>query len=299
MGDGRVVLGCLSPHPPHLIYALNPERNEPQATGAGAWQSLLEGYTSLQRRMKQEEIDVIVLHTPHWKTVVGHHLLGVPHFEGHSVDPVFPNLFRYRYELDVDVELSEAIAEEGQARSLEMTMMRNPDFRVDYGTLTSCHLVRPEWDIPVVVLSSCSAHHYFSNDVGDRELLALGEATRAAIERTGRRALVLASTSMSHRHFTEEPEDPEDPRFESIYNANQAAWDRRFLALMRDGRCAQVMAEMPDFIDQATSEFKEGGFAWLMGVLGVPDYPAHIHGYGTVIGTGNAIVEWSPARGPA
>ena len=34
----------------------------------------------------------------------------------------------------------------------------------------------------------------------------------------------------------------------------------------------------------------------LLGALGVPDYPATVHGYGTVIGTGNAIVEWNPAH---
>ena len=54
------------------------------------------------------------------------------------------------------------------------------------------------------------------------------------------------------------------------------------------------MAEMPDFIDQAVSECKEGGLSWLLAAMGMPNYPGHIHGYGTVIGTGNAIVEWTP-----
>ena len=50
--------------------------------------------------------DVLIVHSPHWPTIVGHHLLGLPEFHGLSVDPIFPNLFRYRYELQVDVELS-------------------------------------------------------------------------------------------------------------------------------------------------------------------------------------------------
>ena len=36
-------------------------------------------------------------------------------------------------------------------------MMNNPDFRIDYGTITACHLVNPAWDKPVVVISSKSS----------------------------------------------------------------------------------------------------------------------------------------------
>ena len=294
MSTGKIVAGCLSPHPPHLVYATNPPQNEPEATGSGAWKSLLDGYESLRASLAAKEFDVIIVHTPHWKTVVGHHFLGVPHFKSLSVDPIFPNLFRYHYELNVDVELSEAIAAEAEARGLTTSIMRNPDFRVDYGTITSCHLVHPAWDTPIVVISSASPYYYYSNEYGDAEMLALGEATRVAIEKLGRKALLLASTSLSHRHFTDEPEDPEDPQFESIYNANQAAWDQHILDLIRRGKNEQIMAEMPDFIEQATSECREGGLSWLLSALDMPDYPGHIHGYGTVIGTGNAVVEWNP-----
>ena len=296
MTQGKIVSGCLSPHPPHLVYAINPEQNEPEATGSGAWKALLNGYDSLQASLLKKDFDVLVLHTPHWKTVVGHHFLGVPHFKDLSVDPVFPNLFRFNYELDVDVELAEVIAAEASERGLITKMMRNPDFRVDYGTITSCQLAYPSWDIPIVVLSSGSPYYYYSNEYGDAEMRALGEATRAAIEKSGRRAVLLASTSLSHRHFTEEPDDPEDPRFESIYNANQRAWDDRILGLVESGNCKQILAEMPDFIEQANSECKEGGFTWLLAALGIPDYPGKIHGYGSVIGTGNAIVEWTPGE---
>lgn len=293
-GEGKVVMGCLAPHPPHLIFASNPPQNEPISSGAGAWKELLDGYASLQRAIENQEFDVIIVHTPHWKTVVGHHLLGVEHFKGLSVDPIFPNLFRYNYDLKIDVELSEAIAAEGEARGISTTMMRNPDFRVDYGTLTTAHLAAPDWPLPLVVISSGRPYFYFNNEVGDREMIALGEATLAAVKKSGKRALLLASTSLSHRHFTEEPADPEDPRFESIYNANQLAWDERYMKLIRDGKGRQLLAEMPDFIEQSISECKDGSFTWLLAALGVPDYPGTIHGYGSIIGTGNAIVDWTP-----
>jgi len=289
---GRIVSGCLAPHPPHLVYAANPPQNEPKASGAGAWKPLLDGYESLRQSLADREFDVIIVHTPHWKTRVGHHFLGVDHFEGLSVDPIFPNLFRFHFNLDVDVELAQAIHDQAAEEGLVTSMMRNPEFRVDYGTITSSYLVRPAFDLPIVAISSARSYFDYSNEVGEREMLALGRATRRAVEASGRRALCLASCSLSHRHFTTEPKDPEDPSFEHIHNGNQAAWDEHVLGLMRRGETAALLEQMPDFIEQAVSECKDGSLTWLLGAMGVPEIPATVHGYGTVIGTGNAVVEW-------
>ncbi len=135
MAEGRIVAGALAPHPPHLIYAENPEQNEP--TAECGWETLRWGYERLRKDIAEREADVLIVHSPHWQTYVGTHILGVPHFDSLSVDPIFPNLFRYHYKLDVDVELAEAINEEAVREGLEMQMMRNPDFRVGYGTIVS------------------------------------------------------------------------------------------------------------------------------------------------------------------
>jgi 2-aminophenol/2-amino-5-chlorophenol 1,6-dioxygenase beta subunit len=289
---GRIVAGVLAPHPPHLVYAENPPQNEPKAECG--WEELRWGYERLRRQLASKDYDVIVIHSPHWKTQVGHHLLAVPHLKGLSVDPVFPNLFRYHYDVRVDVALANAIADEGEAAGLVMHRMTNPDFRVDYGTIISGHLVNPAWDVPIVAISSNRAYYQYSNEVGDAQMIALGQATQRAIERLGRRALVLASNSLSHRHFTEEAAIPEDMTREHIYHHGQYLWDMRVLDLMRRGRTRQLLAEMPEFIEQSLSECKEGSLTFLLGALGFPTYPAEVHAYGTVIGTGNAIVSWDP-----
>jgi 2-aminophenol/2-amino-5-chlorophenol 1,6-dioxygenase beta subunit len=123
---------------------------------------------------------------------------------------------------------------------------------------------------------------------------ALGVATRKAVQATGRRALLLASNSLSHRHFTTEPETPEDMSHEHIYHHGQYLWDMHVLELMRSGRTRQLFDELPDFIDHSESEVKAGALSWLLAALDFPEYPAEVHGYGTVIGTGNAVVEWNP-----
>ena len=160
MAKGEIVMGALAPHPPHLVYAENPPQNEP--VSEGGWEELRWGYERLRKSLADKEFDVIIIHTPHWQTYVGTHFLGVPHFKNLSVDPIFPNLFRYSYDLTVDVELSRAIHDHAAKAGLHVQMMENPDFRIDYGTITSCHLVRPEWDIPIVCISSNRSRSYFS-----------------------------------------------------------------------------------------------------------------------------------------
>ncbi|KAA3605414.1 MAG: tRNA U-34 5-methylaminomethyl-2-thiouridine biosynthesis protein [Planctomycetota bacterium] len=293
-GQGKIVAGALAPHPPHLVYAENPPQNEAKAECG--WEELRWGYERLRNSLAEREFDVLIVHSPHWKTVIGHHLLGVPSFEGLSVDPVFPNLFRFHYDLKVDVELSEAIHDEGRAEGLTMNMMKNPDFRVDYGTITSCHLTHPQWDVPIVSISANQGFFYYSNDVGQEQMLALGRATKKAVEATGRKAVLLASCSLSHRHFTEEPVIPEDMSQEYVQHHGQYLWDMRVLDLIRRGQTRQLWDELPDFIEQAISECKDGSLSWLLSALDFPDYPGQVHAYGTVIGTGNAVVEWNPAQ---
>ncbi len=294
MPKGRIVAGCLAPHPPHLVYADNPPQNEPHSEGG--WENIRWGYERLRHSLSRpgREFDVIIVHSPHWRTHVGHHFLGVPHFKNLSVDPIFPNLFRYHFDFDVDVPLAEDIARRGAKKGLVTKLMRNPDFRVDYGTIAACHMVRPQWDKPIVGISSNGGYRYYSNDVGQEQMRALGEATREAIEASGKRAVLLASNSISHRHFTREAPVPEDMTFEHIYHHGQYQWDMHAIRLMRDGKGAQLFWEMPDLIDNATSEADAGCLSWLLAALQMPTYPAEVHGYGTVIGTGNAVVEWDP-----
>jgi 2-aminophenol/2-amino-5-chlorophenol 1,6-dioxygenase beta subunit len=288
--QGRIVAGVLAPHPPHLVYAENPPQNEPRSEGG--WDTLRWGYERLRKSVLAKKPDVLIVHSPHWMTYVGHHVLGLPHFKGLSVDPIFPHLFRFQYDVKVDVELSLLIAEEGKNAGMTMKVMKNPDFRLDYGAITSCFLTNPAFDIPMVSISSNNSPYYFSNEVGQEEMKKLGEVTRRAVERSGKKAVLLASNSLSHRHFVTEPEIPEDMSFEHIYHHGQYLWDMEVLKMMREGRTQELIDILPEFMDMASAEVKAGALTWMLSALDMPKYPAEVYAYGSVIGTGNAVVEW-------
>lgn len=290
MAKGKIVAGCLAPHPPHLVYAENPPQNEPKAECG--WETLRWAYERLRKSLEQKEYDVLIVHSPHWRTNVGTHFLGLPHFKSVSVDPVFPNLFRYHYDLKVDVDLSRMIHDEAKSEGLVTKMMTNPDFRIDYGTIISCHLSNPSWNKPIVAISSNGSARYFNMDVLNATMFKLGEATRRAVEKSGKRAVLLSSNSLSHRHFVVEPELPEDMSFEHINNHNQYLWDMKMIDLMKRGKTREMVDIITDFTEQTNAETDGGGLTWLMAALDFPKQPAEVHGYGTVIGTGNAVVEW-------
>ena len=292
---GRIVYGALAPHPPHLVYAENPPQNEPRAECG--WEVLRWGYERLRRDLAGLEYDTIVVMSPHWQTYVGTHFLGVPHFKSLSVDPVFPNLFRYHYEMDVDVPLAEALCASAQAEGLVTKMMRNPDFRVDYGTIVACHLVNPRWDKPVVSISSQRSAAFYSVEVMQEHALALGRATRRAIEASDRKVLLLGSESLSHRHFVTEGPVPEDMSNEHVTNHHQYLWDMRLIELLRAGKTREVVDLMPEFTEQAASESDSGALTWLLSALDFPTSAGELYAYGTVIGTGNAIIGWPQASG--
>jgi 2-aminophenol/2-amino-5-chlorophenol 1,6-dioxygenase beta subunit len=294
MAKGEILAGYLAPHPPHLVYAENPPQNEPKSQGG--WEQLRWAYERARKSLDELKPDVLLVHSPHWTTHVGHHFLGVRQLSGKSVDPIFPNLFRYDFKLEVDVELAEACCDAGAAMGLVTKMMRNPNFRVDYGTITTLHMIRPQWDIPIVGISANNSPYYLNTKEGLGEMDILGKATRQAIEETGRRAVLLASNTLCHYHFHTEPEIPEDMSREHPQNYPGYKWDMRIIEMLRRGETRKVFDVLPQFIEEAFAEVKSGAFTWMFAAMGYPEIPGELHGYGTVIGTGNAVMEWNLAR---
>jgi 2-aminophenol/2-amino-5-chlorophenol 1,6-dioxygenase beta subunit len=286
-----IVAGYLAPHPPHLLYAENPPQNEPRSQGG--WEGLRWAYEDLRRRVRALAPDVIVLHAPHWITMVGHHVNCVPNPHGISVEPIFPHLLRYRYDFRTDVELAEAIADQAHADGLVTRKLTTEGVRVDYATIGALHLLNPDWDIPVVSLSANNNPYFYSSSSLD-QMEVLGESTRKAIEATGRRAVIAGSNSLSHLHWSREPDLPEDMAAEHPYNNHQYRWDMRLLELIRAGKTSELRAFIPEHIEATESETKAGSLTWLLAALGWPEGQGEVLAYGTIIGTGNAVAAWEP-----
>ncbi len=287
---GKIVAGFLAPHPPHLVYGENPPQN--RVKSQGGWEGLRWAYEKCRESISRLKPDVILVHSPHWTTIVGHHFAAVPSLKGRSVDPIFPHLFQYDFSMKVDTELAQLCAEEGRREGLLTKLMTNPDFRVDYGTIVSLHMLNPKWDIPVLPISANNSPYFSGWEKGQEQMEKLGRATARAIAKSGRRAVLAASNTLSHLHFSEEPQPPEDMSREHIQTMAQYQWDMRIIELLRNGDMAGLKKVLPQFINEAFAEVRSGALMWMLSALGYPDTKAKLHGYGTVIGTGNAVMEW-------
>ncbi len=290
-----IVAGYLAPHPPHLLYAENPPQNEPRSTGG--WETLRWAYEDVRQRVKALAPDVIVIHAPHWITMVGHHVNCVPNPRGFSVEPIFPHLLRYHYDFRTDVELAHAIADQAHEDGLVTRKLETEGVRVDYATITALHLLNPDWDIPVVSLSA-NNNPYFYSTSSMEQMEVLGNSTRKAIEATGRRAILAGSNSLSHLHWDREPELPEDMACEHAYDNHQYRWDMRLLELIRAGRTRELKTFIGEHIEATESETKAGSLTWLLSALDWPEGLGEVLAYGTIIGTGNAVAAWEPNGRP-
>jgi len=287
---GQIVAGLLAPHPPHLVYAENPEQNKP--TAECGWEDLRWSYERLRESLADIDYDTLVIHSPHWRTQIGTHFLAIDECKSLSVDPIFPHLFQYNYDLKVDVELAKLMEASAKKEGLSTKLMTNPDFRVDYGTIVSGHMIRPQWDKEIVSMSSNGAARYFSMDVMQEQMTSLGKATARAIEESDKKVVLVASHSLSHRHYVVEPDPPEDMSKEHIDHHGQYLWDMKMIDLMKAGKTQELFDLIPDFTEATVAETEAGGLSWMLQAMGMKDIKAKVHGYGTVIGTGNAIVEW-------
>ena len=70
-------------------------------------------------------------------------------------------------------------------------------------------------------------------------------------------------------------------------------WDMRMMELMRAGRMRETFELVPQVIEEAFAEVKSGAFTWMFAAMEYPELAGELHGYGTVIGTGNAVMEWN------
>ena len=249
------------------------------------------GYDELRRRLRAHRPDVLVVHAPHWITMVGHHVNCVPHPRGVSVEPIFPHLFRYHYDFSTDVELAEAIVDEAEHGPGHQRDART-DVRIDYATIGALHLANP----------SGTSRSCRSRPTTTRTSTPTPRSTRwrswarrpaGRSSGTGRRAVLLGSNSLSHLHWEVEPELPEDMSREHPFDQHQYEWDMRAAARpMREGPTSRLRELIPRHIEATSSETKAGSLSWLLAAMGWPDIAGDVLAYGTVIGTGNALVEW-------
>ena len=289
---GEVVGAGLLSHVPTIML---PE-SERRALNDGKEISLVPALHRIrEEKFEQLDYDTVIVLDSHWFTtvefVVTSHDLRAGLF---TAEELPRGMCRIPYEWKGDRELAEAIAAEGEPAGTWITAIDDPYLPLYYPSVNLWSYLGKGLDKQWISMSVCQ-----TGETDD--FLRVGRAIAAAVEKTDRKVIIIATGSMSHTFYKlkelrkHEASDPSH-----IVSAKAREMDHERLQWFFEGRHDKVLETMPEFLTVRP----EGMFAhYLMmaAALGENDFCAPGVQYGdyeNAIGTSQVHVWFDrPATG--
>lgn len=273
-----IIKGFVLPGLPHPL--LCPEKNE-------GWQKLRNAFDKVRDEIAQTDADLVIVYSTMWPSILGHQIQANPVAKFTHVDELFHDLGSIPYEFKMDTSFANAYKESCESRGLHARTVNYEGFPIDTGSVVALKLINPDNRIPASIISS--------NIYSDRvETVVLGKAIREALEKEGKKAVVVAVSTLSNRlhdHFIE-------PKDDKIQSAKDEEWNQKMLEFLQAGRLEDVSQLSRQIQKEARVKkvvnFKT--FWWLSAVMGAHNrYTGEVYEYQPVHGTGSAIIGLTPA----
>ncbi len=278
--EDPVLFGLYVPPHPHPLLA--PDQNK-------GWGELRSAYDECRRRIEESDADIIIVYSTTWPSIVGHQFQVQPEPEWVHVDDDFHFLGSMPYKFKMDVEFGEAYRDAAEARGLHARTVAYHGFPIDTGSVVALSLLNPDNRIPACIVSS--------NMYGNRsETIVLGKAARDALKAQGKKAVIVAVSSLSNRMFTKHVE-PEDDR---IHSAKDEEWNQKILEFFADGRLEDLSQLSRDIHGQIRVQkvvaYKPAW--WMAATMGQHNnYDGEVLAYAALHGSGGAVIQLTPAKG--
>lgn len=282
---GEVVGAALLAHVPTIMLpeTIRKELNE------GKEISLVPGLHQLRRdKFDTLDYDTVIVMDSHWATTVEFVVTAQERRAGLFTSEELPRgMTRIPYDFLGDPELAHAIGAEGPAAGTWMTPIDDPYLPIFYATINLWDFLgRGLDDKRWMSISVCQT--------GDTEdFLRAGRAVKAAIEKTDRKVLLIASGAMSHTFWPlREIRDHEASDPKHIFTPEAYAADMERLEWFANGDHRQVLETMPEFL-KFKPEARFAHYLMMMGALGEGDViaPGTLYSeYENSVGTGQVHV---------
>src|SRR5438874_2809636 len=204
----------------------------------------------------------------------------------HSVrnDPVKLAQLGIDAELVGDPEFGKLYCALAKDAGMQAATVHYPGFPIEPGTVVALELLNPNNRIPASVVS-CNI--YAERD----ETRALGRAARTAIDRYGKKTIVVVVSNLSNRYEVADI----DPAQDRISSAKDDEWNRKILEMFAEGRLEDVAQVAREFAREANADMGFKAIWWLAALAGENNkYDGKVWDYQPVWGTGNGIVELTP-----
>ncbi|NQZ00751.1 MAG: hypothetical protein HRT45_08795 [Bdellovibrionales bacterium] len=271
--------GYVLPGLPHLLLAAD------QNPG---WQKVRQAFQKVREDLESSDIDVIVVYSTFWPSVIGHQIQAREEPEWVHVDDQFHALGSIPYKMEIDSEFARELDRSCKDRKLHSRLIDYEGFPIDTGSVVVQQLINKDNRWPMVIVSS--------NVYADRaETVVYGKAVRDALEKQGKKAAAIVVSSLSNRMHTTHV-DPKDDHFSS---KKDHEWNLKYLEFLKEGRLEDVSQLSRQFHREArvpkVTAFKP--FWWLSAVMGQNNlYAGEVYEYQPVMGTGAAVIGLTPAN---
>ena len=277
MAKEGIVKGYVLPGLPHTL--LCPQKNE-------GWSKVRQAFDRVREEVQKSEADILVIYSTYWPSILGHQIQADPSPEWIHVDDQFHDLGSIPYKFKMDVKFAEALRKKCGERDLHARKVNYHGFPIDTGSVVALKLINPDNRLPAVIVSS--------NIYADRaETVVFGKAMADAIQSEGKKAIVIAISSLSNRFFTQDI----DPSQDRIHSLKDQEWNGKLLELLGEGRledCSQLSRQFHrEARVRKVTNFKS--FWWLSAVMGQNNaYEGEVLAYAPMLGTGAAVIGLTP-----
>jgi len=273
--SGLIQKAYLVPGQPHILLA--PDRN-------AGWASLKQSYEAIGREIERSGAELILLYSTQWFSVIGHLFQTDPNPKWTLVDQNWYQFGEIPYSFRIDPEFGKLYAGVCKDLGMQTATVDYHGFPIDTGTVVALKLLNPNNVVPASVVS-CNI--YAERD----ETRALGRAARTAIDRYGKKTIVVVVTNLSNRYEVGEI----DPANDRISSSKDDEWNRKILEMLGEGRLEDVAQVAREFGREANADMGFKAIWWLAALAGENNkYDGKVWDYQPVWGTGNGIVELTP-----
>ena len=240
---GGIYRGIVVPHAPRL--------GKPEIVPDFA-KAAVQGIKDMGADIRADKPDVLVICSTHYVSTFNWHASTVARHKGHCVAMEAPDMIGGEYyDYPGDPALGHAIVDEVKALGHPIVANASEHYSWDYGTWVPVHYMDPDATIPVVKIPVVLAADL-------DETYAVGQAIDRACRKTGRRAVIAASSSFAHKLVRGPAQWPSPERVEA---------DRKFIAMMMDGKLKDCWSWFPDYAEFVHGEMGGRALALLLGGL--------------------------------
>ncbi|MCP4330662.1 MAG: hypothetical protein GY791_19895 [Alphaproteobacteria bacterium] len=269
MGGG-IYRGIVVPHAPRLgLPEIVPDFAK----------DLVKGICEMGEDIRADKPDVLVVNSAHYLSTFNWLASMVARHCGYCVAMEAPDMIAGQpYDYRGDPELGAAIRDE--IRALDYPCMENASehYTWDYGTWVPVHYLDPDATMAVIIVPVVLAADL-------EETYRVGGAIHRACEKAGRRAVLAASSSFSHKLVRGPAEWPTKERRDA---------DHEFIELLLRGELDAAWQGFPQYAQFVVGEMGGKALALLLGGLaatGAGSFETTQFGpYGQSSGSGNANI---------